>query len=304
MAKVNEDYPGAQNPITDEQLKEKAIAEAAANPVGTKTTGKAQKPTASKFPTEIIELPSKGLLYSEGSALASGKVEMKYMTAKEEDILTSQNLIKNGTVIDTLLRSLIVGNGEGYAVNYNDLITGDKNAIMIAARILGYGAEYPVELTCPECGAKSKQTVNLTELENKPFDESLITPNQNEFSFTLPASKRTVTFKILTHGDEKAIEGETKRMKKKKVGGTGQSFELTSRLKRMIQTVDGESDPLKIKHFVENEFLSRDSLAFRQNLEKINPDVDMTLYFECPECGHEDDSMQLPMNVNFFWPRA
>ena len=301
MAKVDENYPGKQA-VSDDELKQQAIAQAQAQTKPTKSQAKTQK--AQKFPSEIIELPSKGLLYPEDSALASGKVEMKYMTAKEEDILTSQNLIKNGTVIDTLLRSLIVGNGEGYAVNYNDLIVGDKNAIMIAARVLGYGAEYPVELTCPACEAKSKHTVNLTELENKPWDESLITPHQNEFSYTLPASKRVITFRLLSHGDEKTIADETKRMKKKNIGRAGVSFDLTSRLKKMITSVDSETDPLQIKNFVENEFLSRDSLAFRNHLADISPDVDMTIYFECPECGYEDSSIQLPMNVNFFWPRA
>jgi rubredoxin len=300
MAKVTDEYPIKGQELTDEQLKAKATAEAlAAQPE--KNQSKEFK--QSKFPSEIVELPSKGLLYPEGSALATGKVEMKYMTAKEEDILTSQNLIKNGTVIDTLLRSLIVGNGEGYAINYNDLLVGDKNAIMIAARILGYGSEYPCDITCPSCGAKSRHTVNLAELENKPWTEPT-NPHTNEFDFTLPASKRNLTFKLLTHGDEKAIDTDAKRMKKKKLGAQGVSYELTSRLKRMIIAIDGETDRNKINNFVDNEFLSRDSLAFRQNLENINPDVDMTIYFECPECGHEQADMTLPMNVNFFWPRA
>ena len=90
-----------------------------------------------KFPTEVIDLPSKGVLYPKDNPLSSGKIEMKYMTAREEDILTNQNYIKNGTVIDELLKALIVSK-----INYNDLITGDKNAIMLAARVLGYGKDY------------------------------------------------------------------------------------------------------------------------------------------------------------------
>ena len=299
MAKVDENYPGKVK-ITDDELKQQAIAQAQAK-VSKKNTPQNE---AQKYPSEIIELPSKGLLYPESSALATGRVEMKYMTAKEEDILTSQNLIKNGTVIDALLKSLIIGNGEGYAVNYNDLIVGDKNAIMIAARVLGYGGDYPCEMAFPSCEAKQKLDINLTELENKPWNESLVTPHSNEFSFTLPASKRVITFKILSHGDEKSIESEVKRMKKRKIGQTGVSYNLTSRLKKMITSVDSDTDPIKINSFVENEFLSRDSLAFRNYLAEINPDVDMTIFFECTDCGHEDSSLQLPMNVNFFWPRA
>ena len=228
---------------------------------------------------------------------------MKYMTAKEEDILTSANLIQKGVVIDTLLRALIVSNGEGQSVNYNDLVVGDKNAIMIAARVLGYGAEYPVEMACPSCGAKHKQTIDLTTLENKKCNTDSVNED-GRFTFKLPVAKKTLTFKILTHADEKLVEAESKRMKKKKVGGNGVTYELTSRFKYMIVAIDGEEDKTKIRSFVDNEFLSRDSLAFRQYAESVSPDVDMSIYFECDSCGHEDPSIQMPMNVQFFWPRA
>ena len=228
---------------------------------------------------------------------------MKYMTAKEEDILTSANLIQKGVVIDSLLRALVVGNSEGLSINYNDLVIGDKNAIMIAARVLGYGADYPVEIACPSCQHKNSVNVNLADLNNKSFDESNF-DNNNEFDFKLPASKRVLTFKILSHGDEKAIDSEAKRMKKRTLGSAGVTFELTSRLKSMILSVDGDTEVKTIKSFVENEFLSRDSLAFRKYVESISPDVDMTVYFECDSCEHVDTSIQMPMNVNFFWPGA
>jgi hypothetical protein len=290
MNKVTDDYPGKA--LSTDELKEKLANEA-----------NASLTKESKFPTEIIDLPSGGKLYPEGSSLSSGKVEMKYMTAKEEDILTSANLIQKGVVIDALLRALIVSNGEGRSVNYNDLVIGDKNAIMVAARVLGYGADYPVEMTCPACGVKHKQTVDLTTLENKEIADSSV-DSDGMFTFKLPVSKKTLTFKILTHADEKLVEAESKRMKKKKVGGNGVTYELTSRFKYMIVAIDGEEDKTKIRAFVENEFLSRDSLAFRQHVETVSPDVDMTIYFECDSCGHEDSSVQMPMNVQFFWPRA
>ena len=144
------------------------------------------------LPTEVIELPSKGLLYSEGHPLAEGKVEIKYMTAKEEDILTNQNYIKNGSVIDRLLQSLIVTK-----FDYNDLLTGDKNAIMIAARILAYGVKYDVTYNGVD------QEIDLSTLENLPIDESLYKRGENEFSYTLPHTKNDVTFKILTGHDER-----------------------------------------------------------------------------------------------------
>jgi hypothetical protein len=94
-----------------------------------------------KFPTEEIELPSKGLVYPNDNPLSSGKVEMKYMTAKEEDILTNQAYIRKGTVLDKLLKSLIIDK----KINIDDLIVGDKNSLLIASRILGYGKEYKFE---------------------------------------------------------------------------------------------------------------------------------------------------------------
>ena len=287
---VTEDYPGKA--LSTEELKAKVTADA--NIVSIKK---------SKFPTEIIDLPSKGRLYPKDNSLSSGKVEMKYMTAKEEDILTSANLIQKGVVIDTLLRALLISNGEGQSVSYGDLVVGDKNAIMVAARVLGYGAEYPVEIACPACKTKQKITIDLAALENKDVDDSLL-ENGPIFDFELPASKRMLTFKILTHNDEKAVEEESKKMKKKNFGGNGISYDLTSRLKYMIVSVDGVADIKTVKDFVENEFLSRDSLAFRKHIEAISPDVDMSVRFECEDCSHEEPSIQMPMNVSFFWPGA
>ena len=154
-----------------------------------------------KFPSEVIDLPSEGKLYPKEHPCSNGKIEIKYMTAKEEDILTNQNFIKNGTVINKLLQSLIVT-----PVSYNDLLIGDKNAILIAARILGYGADYTFEYTSPNTGDKEEVTVDLTELDDKELDENLMIEGRNEFAFTLPTSKVEITFKFLTHGDEEKIK--------------------------------------------------------------------------------------------------
>ena len=156
-----------------------------------------------QFPTEEVTLPSKGLLYPEGSPLRKGVIEMKYMTAKEEDILTNQNYIANGTVIDRLIKSLIVT-----PFDYNNLLVGDKNALLVAARILGYGKDYNFTYNGENI------EVDLTEIEDKPIDESLIKNGKNEFSFTLPRSKKEITFRFLTHKDEKAIDAELKGLKK------------------------------------------------------------------------------------------
>ena len=141
-----------------------------------------------KFPTEVVDLPSKGLLYPEGSPLSTGKIEIKYMTAKEEDILTSANLIKQGVVVEKLLESLIVDK----SIKVDDLLVGDKNSVLIASRILAYGKEYEVEID----GRKIE--VDLTQLKDIELDESIVTNGVNEFEFELPATKRKLTFKLLT----------------------------------------------------------------------------------------------------------
>ena len=215
------------------------------------------------FPTEIVDLPSKGYFYPETSPLSSGKLELKYMTAKEEDILTSQNLIKQGTVIDILLQSLIVDK----TVKVEDLLIGDKNAIMVAARILGYGKDYDFTYDGEE------QKVDLTTLKPIELDESQLKKGSNQFEYVLPKSERKITFKLLTGKDEKNIDAEVKA--REKLGGSS-TGELTTRLKNIITSVDGNVDRSYINNFVDNEFLSIDSLEFRKHMSTVTPDIDMT----------------------------
>ncbi len=237
------------------------------------------------LPTETIDLPSKGLLYPEGHPLSNGTIEIKYMTAKEEDILTNQNYIQNGTVLDKLLKSLIVTE-----FDYNDLVIGDKNAVMIAARILGYGAEYKFTYNGVE------EVVDLSEIDNKPLDESLYTKGQNEFTFTLPASNNEITFKFLTHGDEVKISKELEGLKRIK---KEESPELTTRLKYMITSINGDQESKTIREFIDQAFLARDARAFREHISKIQPDVDLTFF---PSTSTK--SISLPIGINFFWPDA
>ena len=250
----------------------------------------------SNFPTEIIPLPSKGLLYPEGHPLAEGVIEMKYMTAREEDILTSQNLIKQGVVLDKLFESLIVT-----PINYGDLFVGDKNAIMVAARILGYGKDYTVEIDDPfSPGTKQKVTIDLTQIEHKEVDYSLFENRKNEFDFKLPQSKRVVTFQLMTHKIDKDVQTEIKGMNKSLVR-TGIDRELTTRLKNVIIAVDGEAGRATINNFVDNELFALDSRALREYIKSISPDLDMTFTFVSDATG-EVKEMDIPMNVSFFWP--
>lgn len=238
-----------------------------------------------KLPTEVIELPSKGLLYPEGSELAKGTLEMKYMTAKEEDILTNQSYIQKGTVLDKLMKSLIISK-----INYDDLLIGDKNAIMVAARILGYGKDYSFSILGED------HTVDLSTLENKPLNEELFKDGENNFEFTLPHSGNKVTFKLLTHKDEQNISRELEGLKKI---NKDNSPELTTRLKYLITSVEGKTESKDIREFVDNYLLARDSRALREYIKEIQPDVDLTFF----PTG-ESNRINIPIGVSFFWPDA
>ena len=236
-----------------------------------------------KLPTEMVDLPSKGLLYPEDSPLRSGQVEMKYMTAKEEDILTNQAYINKGTVLDELLKSLIVTEG----IDVKDLIVGDKNAVLVAARVLGYGKDYTFTYDGEE------QTVDLSQLDNKIFDESLITPGKNEFDFTLPNSGTQITYKLLTGHDESKINREIEGLKKINKNA---SPELTTRLKYLITSVNGDSTPKTIREFVDTYLLAMDSRALREHIRNNQPDVDMNVVLD------NGEEAIVPININFFWP--
>lgn len=238
-----------------------------------------------KFPTEQVELPSKGILYPETSPLSSGKIEIKYMTAKEEDILTNQAYIQKGNVLDKLIESLIVNKD----VNYKDLIIGDKNAVMVAARVLGYGKNYKFEYKGEE------QTIDLSILENKKFDESKLTKGENNFSFKLPHTGAEITYKILDGHDESKIEAELRGIKKINKNA---SPELSTRLKHMILSVNGDTERKTIREFVDNYLLAIDSRALREHIRDTQPDIDLTVELDSGE------EVTVPIGINFFWPDA
>ena len=267
-----------------------------------------QQLTDYKFPTEVIELPSRGLIYPKDNPLSSGKVELKYMTAKEEDILTTQSYIKDGSVLDRLFQSLIVSNGEGRQIKYVDITMGDKNAIMIAARILGYGKDYKVEINDPTSdGKKQTDVIDLTQFESLEYDGSKQTElHKNEFEFELPQSKRKVTFQALTESKERKIKHqleESKRAARKMRVSDPSDKQLTTRLKNTITSVDGDYEQEVINNFVDNELFAVDSRALRAYINEVIPDIDLTYEFVSEETGERRD-MLLPMDASFFWPQS
>lgn len=249
---------------------------------------------AEKFtlPTETIELPSQGKVYDITNPLSSGTIEMKYMTAREEDILTNVNLLRQGLAIEKMLQSLIKS-----PIQYEDLILGDRNSLLIAARILAYGSAYSFEYTDSE-NDNNKETVNidLQSLNNKVVDYSLFN-NKNEFSFELPASKNLITFKLLTVGDERKIEQEIKGFKK---ATNLQAGELTTRLKHQITSVNGDYEQKTIRDFVDNYLLAKDSNPLRAYIASISPDIDLTINFTLSSGREVDQS--LPLTAEFFFP--
>jgi hypothetical protein len=241
-----------------------------------------------KLPTEVVELPSKGKLYPADSPLASGKVEMKYMTAKEEDILTNANYIRQGVVIDKLLQSLIISD-----VNYSDILVGDKNAMMVAARILAYGKDYEFEYD------GVKQTADLSNIEAKPLAPELEKATENEFSFTLPSTGNVITFKLLTHGEDVKIDQEVKGLQRINKDSVS---EVTVRLAHLVTSINGVRDQKDIRDFVNNYFLARDAREFRKYYNTLNPDLDMST--TVTNSNGEEEDVDLPIGLTFFWPDA
>jgi hypothetical protein len=241
------------------------------------------------FPTETIDLPSGGKFYPEGSPLRSGKIDVKYMTAKEEDILTSTNLIQKGTVIDKLMESLIVTPG----VKPDDLLVGDLNAVMIAARILAYGKDYPVEMGCGECQTRFTHNTDLSGLQTIEATE---TPESGEFELDLPTGAK-ITFRLLTRADEKEITNEVAALKK--INGAIEA-DSTTRLKYIITSINGNRERKSVREFTE-AMIIRDVRALREMYKRVAPDVNFDLNITCSNCGAAVKA-RMPFGANFFWP--
>ena len=248
-----------------------------------------------EFPTEVIDLPSKGKLYPESNPLSKGSIEIKYMTAKEEDILASQNLIRKGVVLDKLFESVVVSKD----VNIGDIFIGDKNAILLATRILGYGADYQVQVTDPFSGEDQKVNIDLSKIQTKEIDESKLSID-NRYEFDLPISKKKIVFRLLTHKDEQDINAEIAALQRLQKGETV-SQDVTTRLRYMIQEVDGKDDRGYINNWVKNGLLARDSRALRKHIQEFTPDLNLKFDFTSDVTG-ETEALDIPFGVGFFYP--
>ncbi len=249
-----------------------------------------------EIPSALVPLPSKGLVYPVGSPLyGKEEVEIKGMTTQEEDILMSRALIKKGTVITELIRSCLMDPG----VQVNDLLSGDRNALMVAVRITGYGPEYVAQVACPSCETRQEYSIDLSALEIKPLEIEPSAPGVNQFSFVLPISKKNVVFRFLTGKEEEEILALMENKKKK---GLANDNVVTTRLFFSIVSIDGNSDRAYISKFI--QFMpARDSLALRKYIDQHEPGIDMRHPFECKSCGHSE-VVAVPMGASFFWPNS
>lgn len=247
-----------------------------------------------EIPVESVTLPSNGIVYDMNNVLSGEEsVEIKCMSAKEEDILSSRALIKNGTVITHLLRACITNK----AVDPDDMLVGDRNAVLIAIRITGYGSDYKVKIGCPSCSEEFENVFDLSKLSVKPIGAQPLALNTNLFEYILPSSGMHVHFKLLTGKDESEI---SRMAEKKKKLQTQIDNTVTSRLYSCIVSINGNSDKNFISKAI-NNMRAGDSRAFRKYVDSIEPGVNMLQKVTCPHCNDESE-VTIPLGINFFWP--
>ena len=254
------------------------------------------EPFSFVVPTDIVDLPSAGRFYPESHPLhGESTIELKHMTAKEEDILTSKALLKKGTALDRVIQNLIVDK----RIKPDSLLVGDRNAIIIATRISGYGPAYKTKIVCPKCEEQQEFVFNLEEPEVYTGDQieslDIIDNSNGTFDVVLPRTGVTVTFRLFTGRDEKAFLGSLRNKSNK-----GIERNVTGQLASMVVAVNGDSTAETRKFLVDN-IPSMDSRHLRLAYRLAAPNVDLTQNFECSECGHEQD-MEVPLSADFFWP--
>lgn len=249
-------------------------------------------------PTEFVDLPSKGELYPEGHpAHGLDSIEIRHMTAKEEDILTSESLIKKGVALDRVIDSLIVNK----KIKASDLLIGDKNALLLAARITGFGPEYKISVTCPACGDQAEHLIDLSQIENKDTLSELenVTRLENgNYQLVFPQFENLeIELKLLYGKDEKAISDKREKRRKLKQDAAL----ITDQLKTLIVRVNEHVERASLDQFVDRcpSIITR---KVRKTYESLSPDIDLSYDYQCTECGFEQKA-SLPLTAEFFWPR-
>lgn len=242
-----------------------------------------------------VPLPSKGLIYPVGSPLHKKEtIEVREMTANEEDILTSLTLIRTGKAIDEVVRACLMTK----EIDPSQLIVGDRNSLITGLVLASYGPKYLADIRCESCSeVNKKHEFNINDLPIKWLGEVPAQEGVNEFSFILPKSQKVITFKLATSEDEKDITSQLQKLKTT----TNRETNITTRLKKLVLSIDGERDPGKIAEFIDRRSLPiSDSLALRNRIEEISPDLDTRQQFVCSQCGYSG-LVNMPIDFNFFW---
>jgi len=248
--------------------------------------------SAIDVPTETIKLPSKGIVYPADSPLHTEEIEIRHLTARSEDVLTSRNLVKKGTLIDRLIQSALVDP----EIKVEDMLMGDKNTIMVAHRITGYGAQYKTEVECSDCERKTEHIFDLSKMAVLGLGAEPVAEGMNKFEFTLPMSGKKVFFKLLTGRDDKQITEIVEASKK--ISDVEKN--VTAKLFVHLLEVDGDADRQVIRKFSDT-MKAGDSLALREYINEIEPGIEMIEDFECPDCGFKEE-VDCPIGLEFFWP--
>ena len=248
-------------------------------------------------PTDFVELPSRGKFYPEDHPLHNEEtIEIRHMTAKEEDILTSRALLKKGLALDRLIKNIIVDK----KINPSSLLVGDRNAIIIAARVSGYGPKYETQVSCPACQATQNYSFDLQEYDvyegNETDDFDLVSNNDGTFTVTLPATQLKVAFRLLSGMEEKSMLNGIENDRKRKV----EEKNVTRLLSQILVAANNDTSE-KTKRYVIENMPSLDSRHLRAAYKAACPNVDLTQFFECSECG-QGTAMEVPLTADFFWP--
>ena len=254
-----------------------------------------EQPFSFVVPTEFVQLPSKGRFYPPGHPLHNQEmIEVKQMTAKEEDILTSRSLLKQGVAIDRVLQSIVIDP----RIDVSSLLVGDRNAIVVSCRVSGYGSEYTTSITCPSCEAKNDYTFDLNEATiTNGVLEGVTQNGDGTFNTVLPKSNLSVDFRLLTGRDEKFLtQGQTTKNKNKA------DRLITSQLRGILASVN-DNDTAEALNYVANNLPSMDSKYLREVYKSVQPNVDLTQHYQCEECGFQKD-MEVPLTADFFWPNS
>ncbi len=249
-------------------------------------------------PTEVVDLPSDGRYYPDGHSLHNtDSIEIRHMTAKEEDILTSEALLRKGLALDRMLQALLVDQ----TINLDDLLVGDKNALIVAARITGFGSEYITNLTCPSCNEANEAEFDLEDIEHSTGTadvEGVTFTSSGTFTFTLPTTGVEAEVRLLTTATEKMLTASALRKKKMNLPNTNS----TDLLKSVVVSINGVTDTEMINKFVDL-MPSLDSRHIRKVYDQVKPDVDLRQEFVCDHCSYTG-KVVMPLTAEFFWPNS